>query len=253
LEVVLIGTGKLAFVLGQNILAAGHTISQVVGRNKIVGKQLSEILITPYSDLDNITPNADFYIILTSDSAIFETSKMLENNKGIVIHCSGNTSIHALDDKHHDTGVLYPLDSFPNKEFTTLKETPILIEGSNSKSTKVISTFANTLSGKVLNLTSEQRKVVHLSAVLTNNFITYLVIKAKSRLKEEGINEEILNKLLTTTYTNSLRDDYRSFQTGPALRDDTNTIEDHIKLLKNDKILEKVYKLISADIDQTSN
>lgn len=71
MKVVIIGTGNVATVLGKKIMAAGHTIAQVVGRDFEKSNILASTLQSnPVYNTRYINLTADIYIIAVSDSSV---------------------------------------------------------------------------------------------------------------------------------------------------------------------------------------
>ena len=71
MDIVIIGSGNVASVLGRKFKAAGHTIVQVVSRNASVATRLAyewDTESTNYISLVN--KNADVYLVAVSDDAI---------------------------------------------------------------------------------------------------------------------------------------------------------------------------------------
>ena len=88
--------------------------------------------------------------------------------EGIVAHTSGITSINSLSEKNK-RGVFYPLQTFTKERFQDLSEVPFCIEGIENDVTNSLSHLARKISNKVIELNSEQRKYLHLAAVMVNN------------------------------------------------------------------------------------
>jgi hypothetical protein len=69
---------------------------------------------------------------------------------------------------------------------------------------------------------------------------------AKEIMNDAKINYELLIPLIKKTFSN-LELDPKIKQTGPAVRKDSNILENHINLIKKDEHKE-IYKLISNSI-----
>ena len=78
MNVAIIGTGNVAFVLGRLIKNAGHTIVQVAGRNQAQAILLAEDLNSKAVAIGEVSAEADIYIIAVSDKAIAETASQLK-------------------------------------------------------------------------------------------------------------------------------------------------------------------------------
>ena len=111
---------------------------------------------------------ADFYIICVSDDAILEISDKLIFKDSIIVHTSGSTRIDILS-KHKNHGVLYPLQTFSKNRELSFKNIPIIIEASSKKVLNEIKKISLQLSKNVIVCNSDQRTLIHISAVFSNN------------------------------------------------------------------------------------
>ncbi len=255
MKIVLIGSGNLATAISTSIIEAGHTINQVVNRNRGSAKLLSDkIKSEVVYKINEIFTYADIYLIATPDSTISGIVEELPPLNGIVVHCSGGTSIESLKEvKAKGYGVLYPFQTFTKTRPVNLKTIPILVEGNSSKNLEIISNFARSLSEKVIATDSETRAWVHMSGVFTNNFINHLITISNRILNERGIDVNIINPLLTETIDKALAIGPVNAQTGPAIRYDEATINKHMKMLQElSPELAKIYKELSLSIQSTS-
>src|SRR5215211_3232429 len=110
MNVVIIGSGNVATVLGLLIKNAGHAVLEIVSRNihhaQILSTQLNTKAI---ADINTITKNADLYIVAVSDDAIETIAGLLNLKNKIVVHTSGATSKDVLKKASDYYGVIYPL------------------------------------------------------------------------------------------------------------------------------------------------
>src|SRR5690349_4665716 len=122
MNIVLIGSGNVATVLGRVIKSFGHTIKEVVSRNKTHAQTLAaELNATAQSNINSTTKEAHIYIIAVADNAIETVAKQLRLNDKIVVHTSGAVSKNVLQNVSERFGVLYPLQSL-RKELTNTPE-----------------------------------------------------------------------------------------------------------------------------------
>jgi predicted dinucleotide-binding enzyme len=71
MQVVIVGTGNVATVLGKVIQSAGHKIMQVLGRNEQNAKVLATIFgCESGHDITTAYKNADVYLFAISDNAL---------------------------------------------------------------------------------------------------------------------------------------------------------------------------------------
>ncbi len=137
--------------------------------------------------------HCDLILIAVSDQNIVEVGQLLTTYSGIIAHCSGATPLHHFNGKD---GVFYPLQSFSKSVIRSFKEIPLLIEGSNEKTTKQLYSFAQRLSNQVEHLSSEKRQKLHLAAVMSQNFSNHLIALIQAYLEKEAISFQALIPLL---------------------------------------------------------
>ena len=98
-KIVLIGTGKLAGILGNALHQAGFRIVQVYGRNLEKAVRLASGLNSKaISSFNELVKDADLYIIAVSDDAIYQMSRALLGVSGICVHTSGTVHMDVFQD-----------------------------------------------------------------------------------------------------------------------------------------------------------
>jgi len=247
-KVVLIGSGNVAKHL-HDVFSVSETIelAQVVGRNEMVLKDFGNAVKTT-TDFSKIE-ESDIYIIAVSDDAIASVSKKLGKTKGLVVHTSGGKSIAILQN-HIRNGVFYPLQTFSKNRKVDFNKVPICVEANSDSDLKLLKELALHISEKVFEVSSEQRKALHLSAVFVNNFTNHLYYVGNRICEEHQLPFEILYPLIEETVHKLSDLSPRDAQTGPARRGDTKTVNAHLNQLK--KLDEnEIYALLSQSIQKT--
>ncbi len=129
MDIVIIGTGNAATVLGRQFLRAGHRIVQVVGRHSEAAELLAgELDASTCTDWNAIHAGAGFYLIAVSDNALPGIQQRLRLPGRLVAHTAGSVSKEVLKEVSGRYGVLYPLQSL-RKEITAVPEIPFLVDG----------------------------------------------------------------------------------------------------------------------------
>jgi predicted short-subunit dehydrogenase-like oxidoreductase (DUF2520 family) len=164
----------------------------------------------------------------------------------LVIHTSGATEISVFSD-HNRRGIFYPIQSFSYERSVAFSELPIGIEASNSKDLKFLEKLALAIQAKPVHLDSAQRKALHLSAVLVNNFSNHLFTEAAQICEENKIPFELLKPLIKETVDKLDDLSPKRAQTGPAIREDHKTISAHLSMIENSE-LKKLYTLFTNSI-----
>jgi len=253
MKIVLLGAGNVATHLSHALKKAGHEILQVYSRSASSAKDLSlKLKVMPVTDVSKISTQADLYILSISDSSLPGFIKTFPVKNKTIVHTSGSVGINVFGKKIKYCGVMYPLQTFSKDRQINFAEVPILIEGNNAKSFGIIKPVADSISPHVFETDSGTRKTIHLSAVIANNFTNHLFVQAEKILAKKNIPFPVLGPLLHETVIKAILLSPSESQTGPAKRGDTKIIEEHLKMLKKNTSLSKIYKLMSESIEKES-
>ncbi len=248
MDVVIIGSGNAATVLGRLIKKAGHTIVQVYSRTAEHARELAnELGCSAVDQLSAINKDAGIYVVALTDDALEELDKTFQLNDKLVVHTAGSGSINLLKGVSIKHGVLYPLQTL-RKEIKTPAEIPLLIDGNTKEVVEEVTVFAKTISPLVYHLSDEERGKIHLAAVVVNNFANHLFDLTFEYCKKENIDFKILFPIITETAERIRSNPPRDVQTGPASRNDTLTLSKHLRWLTNYPQLKYLYLKISESI-----
>jgi predicted short-subunit dehydrogenase-like oxidoreductase (DUF2520 family) len=250
-KIVIIGAGRVAVNLSVAIRKGGYKIIEVCNRTESKGQHLAGKLKARYvREPEMINPDADLYILAVSDAAIPLMLKRLTTGNGIVVHTSGSVSMDILQVASPNFGVIYPLQTFTLKKMLPFRNVPLCIEASSGEILLRIRSFADSLSRKVYMINSGQRRILHLSAVFANNFTNFMIAISQELLKQNSIDFGILEPIIRQTARNMVSGDAFKLQTGPAIREDMETISLHLDLLSSHPEYKEIYDLITQNIIQ---
>ena len=245
IKVVIIGSGNVA----QHLIKAFSKskkidVAQVFSRQKESVSSLldSNKITTAFNDL----AEADLYIIAVSDDAISKVSSQLPFGNRLVVHTSGSVSLDALDKKNRK-GSLYPLQTFSKKAAVDFSQIPVFLESENETDFDLLQKVAKIISHKVYKINSEQRKALHISAVFVNNFVNHLYQIGNEICKENNVPFEVLKPLILETANKVIKLSPEEAQTGPAIRNDRQTIAGHLDFLL-DENQKNIYKTLTQSI-----
>lgn len=248
MDIVIIGAGNTATVLGRKLKAAGHHIVQVFGRDTSAASKLAYELDTESTNYWNVVNrDADLYILAVSDIAIKEILEELQLPDKTIVHTAASVSKDILKDTAHHFGVFYPLQSL-KKEVGHLPDIPIVIDASDKSTLKELESLAHSISEQVVEAGDEERMKLHLAAVIVNNFVNHLYALAESYCNNEGLDFNLLLPLIKETAERIHHISPSQTQTGPALRNDRETIEKHVQLLKKYPHLKRIYETFTDSI-----
>ncbi len=251
MEIVIIGSGNVAAILGRKFRAAGHHILQVVGRNSKAASALAYEWDTVSTNYQSpISRQADVYIIAVTDEAIDDIIADLKLNGKVVAHTAASVPKEILKTVTNHYGVFYPLQSL-RKEMTSLPDTPIFIDGSDEMTRKRLETLAHSIAKeKVAEAGNDDRLKLHVAAVFVSNFTNHLYALAEDYCTKEGLDFKQLLPLIEETTSRMKDTSPRAAQTGPAIRHDVETIRKHLDLLAHHPRLKDIYLLLTESIQQ---
>ncbi|MBL0307494.1 MAG: DUF2520 domain-containing protein [Chitinophagaceae bacterium] len=251
MDIVIIGSGNVAAVLGRKFKAAGHTILQIYSRNAAAASELAYEWDTESTNYKiTINKNADIYIIAVSDDAIDDVTADLKLPGKIVVHTAASVPKEVLKNVTTHYGVFYPLQSL-RKEMKSLPDTPIFYDGSDELTKRKLESLAKSiLREKVTEAGDEVRLKLHIAAVVVSNFTNHLYALAEAFCRKEGLDFKQLLPLIEETALRIKDVSPHEAQTGPAARHDKETIQKHLELLKNHPQLKNIYLLLSESIQQ---
>jgi predicted short-subunit dehydrogenase-like oxidoreductase (DUF2520 family) len=248
MKVVIIGTGNVANVLGQKIFEAGNEIIQLVGRDQETAVTLANKLKSNFErNLLKINTSADLYVIAISDNAIPAIAKKLKLKQKLVVHTAASVSKDVLADTSSNYGVLYPLQTL-KAGLSYSPEIPVAVDANSPKNITALKEFAEQWADNVIVAADEERLKIHIAAVFASNFTNHLFALAEGYLKEEGLDFSIIQPLIKETIKRTKFSSPALLQTGPALRNDVDTIEKHKVLLSKNPPLLRVYSELTDSI-----
>ena len=271
MKIVLIGAGNLATHLGKALHAAGHDMVQVFSRTMQSAETLASLLdAEPLTDIAQVRDDADVYIFSVKDSALVQLVAQLcrheadglgedgavnalrKAKKGelerVFLHTAGSMPMSVFKGMAQHYGVLYPMQTFSKQREVDFSIIPCFVEANDEFAQKQIEGLAREISGRVYQLSSEDRKYLHLSAVFACNFANHCYAISQELLEEHGIPFDVMLPLINETAAKVHEMKPKDAQTGPAVRYDENVIDKQSKLLENHPHFKKVYDSMSKSI-----
>ena len=244
MQIVLIGSGNVAFHLAKAFTEAQIPISQIFGRNTTELQKISEQFSIPFSTETLV--DADLYIISVSDSSIAEVSSLIKNKNALVTHTSGSVSREALSGNYRKS-VFYPLQTFSKSKNLDYSKIPFFIDAENENDEEILKNLASKISKNVMLANDEKRKYIHLTAVFACNFVNHLYARAKEISDSQGIPFDYFLPLIDETTQKIHELEPKLAQTGPAIRNDEKVLKLHESLLTDEEKL-KIYKTLNESI-----
>lgn len=250
MKVVIVGAGNVATHIGRAICRC-HEVLAVCCRtlehasclaNELGARVLTDIRLLPPSDI---------CLIAISDNEIENISTTMPSTDGIVVHTSGATKMSVLQNHKH-SGVIYPCQTFTREDKLDFAKVPLFVEASDDATREILINFAKSLSSMVAYADSQDRARLHVAAVLASNYTNRLLCLAHDYMERQGLPFDMIRPLVEQTIHKAFSMNPYDAQTGPARRNDTQTIERHLQLIDTEQ-LRCVYKLLSDDIIKAYN
>lgn len=251
MKIVLIGAGNLATNLGKALLAAGHDIVQVFSRTRESAVTLADIAgASPVTDITMVRNDADIYIVSVKDSVVGDLLPLLCKGREtkVFVHTAGSLPLDVFQGMAMHYAVLYPMQTFSKSEEVDFSGIPCFIEANDEYAHGVVADLAHQLSGHIYELSSADRKYLHLSAVFACNFVNHCYAISQDVLEKHGIPFEVMLPLIDETARKVHRLSPHDAQTGPAVRYDQNVIRNQAALLRDNPLLKDIYERMSLSI-----
>ncbi len=246
IKVAIIGGGNVAAHLAKAFSNANEvSLVQVYARNIEQIERLKSI--TSITNSIELLTEVDVYIIAVSDDAIGDVSREINNKNGLVVHTSGSVAMQSLQNIGCK-GVFYLLQSFSKDKEVNFGEIPFCLEAEKEEDLQLLETLAKSIGKKTYHINSEQRKSLHVAAVFVNNFTNHMYKIGADICNEHQVSFEVLQPLIQETAKKIINLSPKAAQTGPAVRNDQKTIQNHLALLNAEQ--QEIYKLITKSIQQ---
>lgn len=250
-KITIVGAGNVAWHLASALEDAGHSIQEVYSRNKANAIKLAEKLYDAYptDDLDFTESLSRLFLVCVSDDAIEGVLEDLRiPDDAVIAHTSGTKPMEIFELLYLNKGVFYPLQTFSKQRKVNFSEIPVCLEADSEVTQKLLTEVALSITPEIYFLGSQQRKVLHISAVFACNFTNHLLAISKEILEKAGLDYGMLNPLISETINKALDLDPKKSQTGPAIRKDVKVLQEHMNYLREDPDKKLIYRILSESI-----
>jgi len=248
----MIGAGNVSTHISRHFHSGGHQISCIYSRTEASVQRLAAELGVPgTSDVEEVPADADFYMLCVPDRAVLEVAEKFRHTRGIWLHTAGALSMNLFQNIFENYGVLYPLQTLSRSRSLEPSQIPCLVEGSSPQVLASVMKLASSVYESVVEVDSKTRLAIHAAAVFANNFSNHMVHIAKQLLSDQKVDSGLLDPLLHETFEKIKAMGTVEGRTGPAVRDDEETMNKHRELLKDNPEWEKLYTFINRDIERS--
>jgi predicted short-subunit dehydrogenase-like oxidoreductase (DUF2520 family) len=231
MRIVVIGRGRLAANLLPALEKAGHEVVSINSRT-----------------LEELPQEADVFVVSVKDAALQEV--IAQATKGreqqLFVHTAGSMPISVFEGHTSRYGVWYPMQTFSKERRVDFAEIPVFIEGEAPQ----IRQLAESVSKRVYELSTADRKYLHLAAVFACNFTNHCYALAAGILEQHGLPFDVMLPLIDETARKVHVMHPQEAQTGPAVRYDKNVIGMQASMLEGN--MRKLYEQLSVSIHEQS-
>jgi predicted short-subunit dehydrogenase-like oxidoreductase (DUF2520 family) len=251
MQLVILGTGNVATVLGKAFHAKGHSVNAVWGRNAAAAKELAASLhATAYDSIAALPKYADAYMIAVADPAIAAIATQLRVDNQLVFHCGGAVKREVLADCSNHYGVLWPIHMI-RKGQNLPDAFPVVLDASNTIALQQLESLAVSLSQTLLYADDAKRSRMHMLTATAVNFTNHLLHLVWQHAAAHDIDPIFLLGILENMLKGLQQRVPSAQQAGPAYRGDLNKLQEQLAVLKDDPALQEVYAFMSQQILNT--
>ena len=250
----IIGTGRWGSWLARRLAAKKFKVVSVCNRNQNSAVALAKEIGSTAISIDDLCEedlsNSVVWLGVPDDS-IYQLHTMLsgiQKPPRAIVHASGSAK---LVDQGCLSAALWPVQSITKNQEPIWKQLQFVYQCEDSAFAKTLAGWAKKIAGlSPKQVTSDQdRKLLHLGAVMTQNFSNSMFQDIESTLREHKLDFRLLLPLMHT-YLNKLESiSPENLQTGPAIRGDIATVNAHLSLLQNSPQTQELYRLFSLRIN----
>ncbi len=251
IAVSFLGAGRVGSVLCRELYREGFIIDAIISTSETKGQSLAHDCKALWTN-KLIIPDTTGLVIVSVPDRKLKTilGKLKCKPDTIVAHTAGSMGLDVFPPGLKKTGVFYPLQTFSQKRIVDFHGLPFFIETSDKETSVVLTDIAGSLGAKIYYADTDHRRMLHLAAVFACNFTNHMLTIGKEIAKNADYTFEELKPLVKETFLKALEAGPENSQTGPAVRNDKNTIRKHLELLSFDKDLQKIYREISKSINK---
>jgi predicted short-subunit dehydrogenase-like oxidoreductase (DUF2520 family) len=246
IDISIVGTGNLAWQLGQALQQAGYRIGKVWGRNRSDREALGRLLEAEATADLNSLPADGLCLLLVTDGEIANiAAQITPSETRLMVHAAGAGQLDWLL-PHPRRAVMWPMQSIRKELSYDWKAIPLLCDAQQPSDLAQLLALASSISEHAVAADQRTRDLYHLAAVTTANFQNYLLEQAFELLQAAELDHRLLLPLLQyqlDAFASNQAPWER--QTGPARRLDTGTLEKHLQLISERPDHAALYRLFS--------
>lgn len=250
MDIVFVGAGRLATNLARALKDAGHRIVAVYSRTMTSAAALTDAVGgTPVDSIEALPQEADVFILAVKDDALPSLILQLQQGREgqTFLHTAGSIPMTVFGSQQH-CGVLYPMQTFSKERKVDFSCVHFFIEGSDEQTLDTARKIASSVTEHVNELSSQERRYLHLAAVFACNFANHCYALSAKVMEAHGMTFDAMLPLIRETTDKVETMHPREAQTGPAVRWDENVMDAQKALLADEPDMRQIYEIMSKSI-----
>jgi predicted short-subunit dehydrogenase-like oxidoreductase (DUF2520 family) len=258
MKIGIIGTGKVGIAIAHALKRKDFEVvivSDVTGEKTLNRARQYLGDSVRYTDKNmEVIGVSDIIAITTQDGAIKDVAKEVHEKAvrldgKLFFHTSGAHSssiLKPLDEKGAILGSLHPLQTFPDIDsaIRVLPSTYIFIEGDET-ALRTLEVLGKSIGHAAIPIEGKNKIYYHLCAVFVCNLLCSLLYASEGIMEKIDIRLEPFFPIINATLQNIEAKGPILSLTGPIVRGDSGTVEDHIIALRDMDLHKKIYKALS--------
>jgi len=259
-KIAVIGAGKLGSALARALSEHGFKVIAIYDRNANRAIKCAEQCrhLTRFIPLHEFPTDLSLLFICVPDDELKNAAqeaaeKLTITRQTVAAHCSGVKSAEILlplKKMTHHLASCHPAQTFPGltDDWQRLSNISFGLEG-EAGALERLQQLVQNLHSQFVIIPSEKKPLYHLGCALASNYLAAITDAALEVTQRAGIESAqalpVLEPLLRTTLDNLIANGPARAATGPIIRGDAGTVQEHITALyKNIPELLPLYSLL---------
>ncbi len=257
-RIAIVGAGNLASALAGALHSAHYRIDQIIARTSSTkrARSLAREVGTAAVLSGRVQIHADVVWFCVPDRAIAAAADSLANAaewKGkIALHSSGALSSDELSVLRRVGAAVasaHPLMTFVRRSRPLLESVPFAVEG-DARAVRLARAIVKDLRGRAFSICKEQKAAYHAWGMFSSPLLCALLVASERVATAAGVEPKAARDrmlpILRQTLANYARLGAAESFSGPIARGDIDTVQMHLKILRNLPGAREVYVALAS-------
>ena len=254
-RIAIVGPGRLGRALTLELKRARYTISEIVSRKSAASKknarELARKVEAHATTHDNAQLDAELVWFCVPDREIAAASRQFASivkwKRKIALHSSGallSDELTPLRRRGATVASVHPMMTFVRGSMPSLKGVPFAVEG-DATAVRQARRIVRDLGGGAFTIRKQQKTVYHAWGAFASPLLVAALVTAEQLARKAGLSAlEARKKMLPIikqTIANYAALGPADAFSGPIVRGDTETVRQHLRILKKTPEARDVY------------